>query len=433
VKVALLVNLVRPYPGIVSEYVAMQLGGRLLDFVVIVLCLFGLTRSRAIKLPTAHGRPILFFTSALCLQSFALLLHGVLVYAYPISVRDFSEPFRYLLMLIVLLAVYNDASLSDLKFLKRFWIGAVLFFGLIVCIRVGKIPLLYQVTDVLFGASKDKFVAEKLILRQTGFLVNPNWAGVFLSWALAFLLFNLEERKFMSMILLSLTMVLIVTTGSRTGLVCGVSVFLFWLVTRGRFYHWVVLIVALIVLVGGCFVFFDFQDFLAIFPKHHRELIRVVTETGSLANVSSLSLRVDIWKKALDLHFYSAPLLGHGPFKESVVDVVDNQYVKWVLWYGIWGVIVLVGYHGYYGVVALKTVFKCANSVEGNFAMSVLGMLISLSLAGVTGAFFDVTQLAFILFMSFGVLLVLSERQGNGKLSKVQLDGRGGQLVLSRS
>ena len=406
---AVILNLLRPYPRFIPESLAFHLGGRLFDFMVIALCVISLAWRRQVLLPVPVRRPMAALLVIFLFHALLLLTWGVAVRGYALGVRDLYEPLRLLIVALVMVAALNDHRLGDPRFWRRFWIGAILLFAVVVVIRVTQPPLLFTLTDLFMGASKDKFVLERAIVRQTGFFVNPNWAGVFLTWGLAYFLFHFSWRRPSAYFFVLLTGLLIVVTGSRTALVSTAVVVGFWLLRGAKLAQWAVGLGAAAVLIGA--MIWNLEGLLSILPSHQRELVRAVAEGRSMTDVSSLSVRVEVWKVAMEGQFWKAPLLGHGSFKSSVVDVVDNQYIKWLVWYGVAGVAMLLAFYVYFPLLALTAVRR-SGPAERQFADSVLASLVAVLVASIAGAMFDVTQLGFLLAMMYGAALNMGWRAG---------------------
>ncbi len=384
----------------------MFIGGRAIDFIVIFLCLVFLVRKKVIAVDKQIV-PLIVLGVLSAYVGVSLLFEGA-IGGIEVNIRDLFEPFRYFIVLIILIASFNCDSVCDEKKWNRFWLGAIVLFGVIVAVKIFRIPGLYELSNVFYGASKDKFVADRFLFRQTGFFVNPNWAGVFLSWALSYVLFVIESKLFKKLLLVLFVCLLILTTGSRTSLICSLSVLLFWGVISLRIGKSIVLFSFIV----GTFVIFK-DDIIQYLPFHYRQLVRAVFQDGSLASVNTFGDRLDIWKDCMDRFFYDAPIFGNGAFKFGVVSVTDNQYVKWLIWYGMAGLILNVCFFFYLTIPAIQVAI-CNSGFNRRFAKFFLGMMFSLTIAGITGAFVDVTQLAIIVFVSGGVILRAAADKRNG-------------------
>ena len=400
-KVAMFLNIARPYPGWVSEAVAVQIGGRLLDLVFLSLCIASLIRGRSVIVPARRGGWVIALGTAVSLYSFFSLLYGMLVGGSAAEVRDFYEPFRPFLLLIALLAFHNDTAFADEKLWDHLWVGSLIAFAAVVFVNVTSAPVLSQVVTAFYGAAKDKFSIEGLVSRQTGFFSNPNWAGLYLSWVLAYLLFNRRLLKPSSLALMLLTLLLILATGSRTGLICTVFTIGVWMMIRMTLRQLIIVYLGLLIVPLLAFN----VEALVFLPKHLRELVTAVVHGGSLMEVATFRIRVEIWAQAINDYFYGSPLIGRGPFKGDVLDVIDNQYVKWLIWYGLVGLALMLFFYGYIVRVAYNCLHHAASMQVRRFAGTFFLMSCSLLLAGMTGAFFDVTQLVFLYIAMFGALL----------------------------
>jgi len=396
------INLVRLYPGFIPLNVSMALGGRLIDFVLIVSALYILYEKKKELIYGSISQFLVFIAALLCMQGLTLLFIGV-GNGYELSVRDLFEPYRAILLVIVFLAAANSKSLLDLIFWRRFFLGAIGLFAFVVLIRVSGISVFNFFVDLFWGASKDKLVLDRFVFRQTGFFVNPNWGGIFLSWSLAFVLFLRPFSRPINLVLISLCVLLVLASGSRTGLFCTLLVLVTWFTMELKIKG------VLLVLVSLFFVFLlaDYESIVKLLPRHHRDLMHAIFESRDLTSVGTFGDRIDIWSNALSRYFYDNYVFGVGPFKASVGSVMDNQYVKWLVWYGVVGGVL---YFAFFLALFSNTigVIRKRFGVERQFAKSIFAMYISLALSGVAGAFFDVTQLSFLLMMLSGVAMQLS-------------------------
>jgi O-antigen ligase len=146
----------------------------------------------------------------------------------------------------------------------------------------------------------------------------------------------------------------------------------------------------------------NYETLTQLLPLHNRKLFSAIF-FGDLTMVGSFTERLEIWEQSLDLYFYDNYLFGFGPLKGVTGSVFDNQYIKWLVWYGLFGTMIYVLFIS----VLFLTVFKISKRSVGDqrrISYSITVMYIVLCLSCITGAFFDNTQLLFFLMMLTGSL-----------------------------
>ena len=174
--------------------------------------------------PPSIFRPLWFTSIALWIYSGGLLFYANLT-GLTISVRDLFEPHRLFLMTLLLLFSFNHSPVQVIHSWRKLWIGSVLIYFFIVLSQIFNLDIFNNLVELIWGASKTKYVPELGVSRQTGFFINPNWAGVFLSWALAYFIFVDTMPGFTRFSMGSITIFLVIMSGSRTGLICCFFVF----------------------------------------------------------------------------------------------------------------------------------------------------------------------------------------------------------------
>ena len=273
--------------------------------------------------------------------------------------------------------------------------------------RLSGISIFFQATEILFGMAKDKHDFDRSLFRLTGFFINPNWAGVFLSWSLAYFLFNFRRKNFQRLLLISIIFILVLLTGSRTGLVCSFLVLFFWLFIEGKARYILMIVLSALLLIS----IIGIETFISFFPFHYRELLEALIVTGSISEVATFSERIDWWKEVFNKTVLDSIIFGSGPFKENIGVMFENQYLKWLAWYGFFGVLLMLLYYLYFVITSADLIIKGDNERAVNFSKSLIAMIFSISIAGMTGAFFDVTQLLILLFAQFGFILSISNKK----------------------
>ena len=393
------ISILRPYPGFVPISTALAIGGRVIDALILAAAILALTSRGHAAHPPSIFRPLWFTSIALWIYSCGLLFYANLM-GLTISIRDLFEPHRLFLMALLLLFSFNHSPAQIIHSWKKLWVGSVLIYLLIVLSQNLNLDIFNSLVELIWGASKTKYVPELGISRQTGFFINPNWAGVFLSWALTYFLIVDSMSSFLRFSMVSVTIFLVIMSGSRTGLICCFFVFGVYLFIIS----WRRTLSVSFITAGLLYIASLYLDLLSFFPVHHRELLTTLIERRDLSEVSTFGDRLEIWAEALKNYFFPSYGLGTGPLKFAVASVLDNQYIKWLVWYGVPGLICHLIFYMTVSVQLYKASRKGA-CYESRLATALLVMLLALLLASITGAFFDVTQLSFLFMMLCGGVL----------------------------
>ena len=398
------ISTIRPYPGFFTSSVALMIGGRGIDALVLIGATFALMLRGHTAHPYSIFRPLWAISLALWVYTLGLLSYANFA-GQTVSIRDLFEPHRLLLMTLLLLFSFNHVPASTTGSWRRLWVGSVLIYFFIVVSQLSGFDIINALVEQIWEPSKSKYVADLNISRQTGFFINPNWAGVFLSFALAYFAIVPDMSKAWRIIMSVITLFLVVMSGSRTGLVCSLFVMGTLLFINGWFRTLTSSLIALSLLYSAS----QYFDLVSLFPMHHRELINVVLDQKNLKDVGTFGDRLEIWHNALTTFFLPTYGLGTGPLKLAVASVFDNQYVKWLVWYGIPGLIIHLVFFGILAINLYKIYLKKRNPFSRH-ALALIVMLLTFLLSSITGAFFDVTQLSFLFILLCGNVLAEADR-----------------------
>jgi hypothetical protein len=327
-------------------------------------------------------------------HSVSLLFFGISLDGYSISIREIFELFRYFIIFIIFIAAYNEPSIQKVEFWSKTFSNSLIVYLIIVMVSIFEIPLLSNIVDLLFGSSKGRYIS-LVDLRQSGFFANPNWASIYLVWLFIFFKENTLKRKHLNTALLVVTASLIIATGSRTGVVCLLSV----IVLKSMFnltFKKKIIYVTVLYLFSFVFSLYE-QKLLLLIPIRIRDLIHLI-KTGSVFEIDSLTIRMDTWKYAIENIFYMNPFIGAGPFKIQFGAVFDSQFIKWLIWYGVLGLFYTLAFFLFvtFYINSRKVFHYSSVKLFGN---SLFYISISLIISGITGAFFDNTQLIFLFFI----------------------------------
>ena len=241
-----------------------------------------------------------------------------------LGVAELWEVLRYSLYFVV--AALTIIKFSDYKIFgkldieKIFKVIIFLFLSFIIL----RISPLRELSDQLFDSGKFKTYGG--FFRIFPVTPNPNWAG--LSMLLLLIFYNTQNGKSLK---ISLTLVtLILLTGSRTATFC---LLIFFLVSNFRYAIYFFILMVPIFIVSIDFIFESL-------PRHQREVIHFFREGFKISEIVSLTVRFEIWSTFIAIikdNFW----FGVG-IADKLYPVTDNQYLKWLLYYGFVGTIFLI-------------------------------------------------------------------------------------------
>lgn len=361
----LLFNLFRPFPGFLGPFGSIVFGTKVMDLVIIILLLYrskGLIRVRYLILA-------LLSAALLCL----IIWSGAIFHEFQYTVLGGSFiwellkiPFYGILGMLILVNSKTYNHQMDEAYIIRYTRYFLIFALIMVFLRLSPIR---EFSDLIW--SSDKFKTHGSFLRVFPLTPNPNWSGALTSF---FLLFYLFEVKHKSILIIFLFFILIVLSGSRTALVGLIYITIISLRWKYIFVYFMMLLPLLI--------FWD--NFSAVLPEHFDQLVAFGTLGFKIAAIPSLEARFDLW---IDILFLLKEnwVFGLGPMND-IVGVTDNQYLKWILYYGVFGLILQIIFFAY--LLIYIPIYKMKSNKRMCIHMFILLLVFSL-----VGAFYEYTQL----------------------------------------
>lgn len=198
-------------------------------------------------------------------------------------------------------------------------------------------------------------------IRYTGSFENPNYLGFFSCCTLAFILCLKEKIDKGFILLCSLAFTLVLLSGSRTSLLCSLSLLCIRFVKVTPF-----LFIPLIVIFGG-----GIYDFI-----ENSTRLSVFSSWDALTTSHSFGTRYQLWFEAFEA-FSVKPFFG---YSFSPIGMTDNYFSIQLLRYGL-----------YYWLVILLFIF-----LSRTIYRKIIYFLIIFIIFSMAGAFFDNFRLLFI-------------------------------------
>jgi len=311
----------------------------------------------------------------------ALSISVTLLRGQPINERDVAEMLRfpfYGVMVCFFAIRIGRGQFAGIDAVTRF---AILFSLACAAAYQFKIPGVYQLlSGVIYAEAKVLWGIG--VIRVPFPFENPNFLGYFLILALAYFCFL---RR--SVLFVLLTLVLLFLTGSRSGWIAAMAVlgcFALADMIGPSLFRRVVSIGVLTLIVLGAITFWEQ---LSTFSRV-AELVNAL-QGGDLQGVDTARIRLDALATMLDWVEMS-PLIGWGPGRALEFDVADNQYLSWVMAWGVVGIAIIV-------VLGAVIAFHMLSVAVGRVnKLSVLGLLGGIALMLVTGDFLENYRLFFL-------------------------------------
>lgn len=329
---------------------------------------------------------------AVSLSYGATYLYFLFNAAFDTGPRDLLELARYpIVLLLVWLLLKARQRVTREAVLGYCIIPSVYVSAVLLAIYVGKVPMLYDVIEALYGGSKS---AVNLAARWFSWALpfeNPNFLGLYMVWCLACTLFFTPRIRF---IFTGLCMLMIVVSGSRTAWVSGGIVLTAWIIgallTRDRRR-------AALVLVGGLLVSVVFSITVLDIDWASMARVQLVTNAirkGSILLESNIAFRVDQARFLISKVLAESPLVGFGPSKYSVADVIDSQYVLWLTRTGVIGTMLMMWFYG--SIAFWRPFLFFVRQRKAYLALGVACFSAATGISLLTGAFLDNLRLLFL-------------------------------------
>jgi hypothetical protein len=412
VYAVLWISVLRPYPNLL---VGSNFGiSRVLDLATLAFVLFFFVSSMALNvrlvLPRGLTLPILVF-AALSASLPLAYWNSMALHREPTGIRDSFELLRFPIMLMVLFFLaqvrLDDTSIED--FLEK---GYVIPFWIVVVLCVTEIigvPVISDMKQALWAQSKNTIAFSVRYFRISGTLENPNWFSLYLNMILALFLFF--RKKNLTTILGILTCAcLIALTGSLTGMVGLLFIVIGYLVLislrvvrhpRSALLHLVVLLACVF---AGLFMVRNIDNVRVI------RSLRLIQSKGVLG-IESANMRASQVRTLIGEYADDPRLLGFGPSKYFLGDVIDNQYIEYLVRYGIVGLCLLLMSYAYYCVAALRLGTRGRSRTIKGYSRFACFVTLLLLIYFTTGEFGDTLRLLILYFGLITPIFVLGQSQ----------------------
>ena len=406
------INAFRLYPGFLSETQRYLVGGRLFDLLILMTITLFLASQYQRVVKDKSFFQYLFIPIFLFLPLALLATLGTADEGYIINLRDSFEYFRIILVGLVVYIFMMYGKDIEFKDWDSFFVISIIVYLAIVLVLVLGGSTASTIVN-LFLDSKSKFISDSslFLMRQSGFFVNPNWAGLFLNWCFLYFLFAYTGDRKIRAILLTLSAALIFMSGSRTALIVlfliGSLAFFYKYPLRAISLSIISVLSVLLILTPAMSSFI-----LELLPEHQKALAQSLLNYGSLYAVESFVERLGVWSYLIDQYISIKPIIGWGPIKE-MVGLADNQYIKWLVWYGFLGTATIISFY-FFILIQLfyEDSFKKNPKDEITDArVFIIFSFLALLLSCMTGQFFENTQLIFLWSMFVGFLLSKIRKQ----------------------
>jgi len=349
-----------------------------------ILCLI------AISLRPWQGRTIgidlqiwaVFF--AILSGASALSLAFTLLRQQPINERDIAEMFRFPIYGVFVCFLAICARGNSAAGLDRVMRLALLYVLGCAAIYQFQIPVLYSfLSGTVYAEAKVLFGAG--VIRIPFPFENPNFLAYFLILALVH--FGFLRRN---LLFLLLTISLLFLTGSRSGWLAALAVLTFVgldELTSASPLRRVAATTLLILFVSAVTVYWDQLSKFARLT----ELLGAL-QGGDLQRVDTARIRLEGVAQMLNWLELS-PILGWGPGRALELDVADNQYLSWILAWGLLGatLIIILG--------ATVTLRLWSVATNGSQRLGILALGAGLGAMLGTGDFLENYRLFFLTFV----------------------------------
>lgn len=253
-----------------------------------------------------------------------------------VTFRDMAEMARwpvYLLFMLLIAALVPRWSVRGVDRVLRFIVWFILACSAIYLLEV---PPFYQVLSSTLYADAKVLVGIGYIRIPFPF-ENPNFLAYFLLLVLAHFAFFARNLLYVAM-----CVVLLFLTGSRSGwIAAGILLVAFAIgevLPGGAEHRAKSRFAALSLIAVGSAAATVYWEQLTAFSRFS-ELLESV-QTGDFGEVNTAQIRLDAFQRLL-IVYQESPLWGWGPGRGMEIDVADNQFLSWLLAWGVVGTALL--------------------------------------------------------------------------------------------
>lgn len=305
--------------------------------------------------------------------------------------RDFLELLRYPIYLGILVLVVSTPASEG----RRVFESAVelsLWWSLAVAVAlIADVPLAAGLLrESLYFGSKNYIDPSIQIYRLAAPFANPNFLAFYLVLVLNYLLYFSHQRRQLALLLLDLALLFL--SGSRSGMLAALLVLLFFALHSIprliRHRDWRPLASLSAVLVAGALGIGVFGTAYVLGTPRITVLIEAVS-SGTIDEEPNVAGRINMDRAALG-YFVDSPLIGTGSMKYAAQDIIDNQFLTWLVRLGLLGFVPLVLFY--------SRVFWTQLRMASRFGMSlgVISLWGSTFLLLQSGAFLENFRLFFL-------------------------------------
>jgi hypothetical protein len=297
-----------------------------------------------------------------------------------INERDVAEMLRFPIYTLMICFFAVRIGRGEFSGINRVTRAAIIYALVCAAAYQFKIPGLFPAVELLYSEAKVLFGVG--VVRVPFPFENPNFLAYFLILALAYFCFLRRSIPFML-----LTLALLFLTGSRSGWLAGLAVLscfaLADIIGPSLFRRTLSLSILALVIAGALIYWEQLTSFARV-----AELVNAL-QGGDLGGVQTARIRLDAVAYMLDWVEIS-PLVGWGPGRALEFDVADNQYLSWIMAWGLIGLalIVTIGV-----IVALHLLSVAYGRVN---KLGVLGLLGGIAAMLATGDFLENYRLFFL-------------------------------------
>ena len=374
--------------------------GRVLDLLMLTIMLYFFLSGLALNVRFRFPRSIQMPIAAFCLLSMLVPVaywYSSVLRGEPTGVRDYFELLRFPIMLVVsLFLVQTDLRRTSLPtFIRNAYI---IPFWIIVFLCVAEfvgLPLVSNVKAFLWAQSKNTLMFSGRRFRISGTLVNPNWFSLYLNMMLGLFLFFRDKRP-ANVAGIVACIGLIALTGSLTGLSGLLFLSATYLVVSCRRMIRRPLGGTLRLLFVVGLVLLGFHLMWSIGNARVGNALKKMQAKGSILGFASAEARFHAAKEHISMYQDEPRPLGYGPSKYFVADVIDNQYVEYLMRYGIVGFSLLMLVYARYCVAALSLRARTRDPVVRDYAFLAFILTPLLLVYFLAGQFADNLRLAIL-------------------------------------
>ncbi|APH03560.1 O-antigen ligase family protein [Bacillus weihaiensis] len=431
--------MLKPAPGVLFGAISVKLIPLIILFIsFIILTMFVKVNIKSLLTTVWKSDYIFLFLLLSILSLIISTISGIIQKPEYTSIADLIELYRYGFYISFYLIAKNVKIENISSFIKPFFIFIVIIelFGVLQFFNIFNIN--YHI-GLLYTSSESLM---KMIVNQhriTSTFQNPNMYGSFLIIAVAFILsyitFMVKRNKIWSYALLTLSLLSVFFTTSRTAVICTLGVIVYWIllqiitrqvriltvITNGFLTIAIFAALALFLIPQIPYLDYAADQMITNFETdeepdveenntgNEEEDITKETKNSntdkikkSVESVSSFKSRYYYWEQNLTI-FKESPVFGLGPMKDGFVRFADNSYLYTLARYGIVGLLIMAGLYLYLFVRTFSQISR------ENTGKKVLGMTLNLTLVGyaVMGMVAEVwynLQSITILFVIIGLL-----------------------------